>query len=150
MLRRFSVLGGTALLAGGLAMSGCAAVHNADKAVKAGHAIEKSVKGNQATIDSFTTSMKSSQNTPFEATYKTSGSSPATVVYAVKPPNEVSFSTTPTGSGSAGDHVSIIGNAHGEFFCSTPSSGPPQCEKSASLGATAESRCWTSTRRRTG
>jgi hypothetical protein len=137
-MRTSTAVLGVALVAGAVAVSGCSAVGKADKAVKAGHSIEQSVKGNQATIDSFTTSMKSSQTTPFEATYRTSGASPATVVYAVKPPNDVSFTTTPSGSGSSSGPVQIIGNAQGEYFCTTTSSNPPQCEKTSKLDTTAE------------
>ena len=43
------------------------------------------VEGNKATIDSFTQNLQSTNDTPFEATYTTTGSAPATVVYAVDP-----------------------------------------------------------------
>jgi hypothetical protein len=136
-MRTSTAVVGASVLIGGLAISGCSAVGKADKAVKAGHSIEQSVKGNQATIDSFTTSMKSSEATPFEATYRTSGTSPETVVYAVRPPKDISFSATPAGSGSSTGHVDIIANAQGEYVCS--GSGPsPQCEKTSKVNAAAE------------
>jgi hypothetical protein len=133
-----TVIGAT-LLVGSLAVTGCAAIHNGETAVKAGRSIEKSVRGNQATIDSFTTNLKSSEGATFEATYKTSGASPATVVYAVKPPNGVSFTDTPSGKNSTG-RVHIIANSTGEYFCGPPtgSQSAPHCEKTAALGASTE------------
>jgi hypothetical protein len=128
------------LLVASLSATGCATIHKGETAVKAGRSIEKSVKGNRATIDSFTTSMKSSESATFEATYKTSGKSPATVVYAVKPPNGVSFTDSPTGKKGGTGRVHIIANASGEYVC-TPGPGAhsaTRCEKATALGASAE------------
>jgi hypothetical protein len=137
-MRTSTLVMGAGLLAGAVALSGCSAVNKADKAVKAGHALEKSVRGNRATIDSFTANLKSAQSSPFVATYKTSGASPATVVYAVKPPSDVAFSTTPTGAGSSSGRVDIISNAQGEYFCTMGSPSAPQCEKTTKQGAASE------------
>ena len=45
------------------------------------------IGGNEATIDAFNTKLQSAAATPFEATYVTTGSAPATIVYAVQPPD---------------------------------------------------------------
>jgi hypothetical protein len=55
------------------------------------------IRGNDATIDSFSTKLQSGTATPFEATYVTTGSAPATIVYAVQPPTGVAFDDTPFG-----------------------------------------------------
>ena len=59
--------------------------------------IAHNVEANKATMSAFTTNMKSSEATPFQATYVTTGSSPTTVVYAVQPPKDLSFTETPSG-----------------------------------------------------
>ena len=66
------------LVAVGALATSCSVVSKVKQAV---HTVE----GNKATIDSFTQNLQSTKDTPFEATYTTTGSSPATVVYAVDP-----------------------------------------------------------------
>ena len=66
------------LVAVGALATGCSVVGKVKQAV---HTVE----GNKATIDSFNQNLQSTKDTPFEATYTTTGSSPATVVYAVDP-----------------------------------------------------------------
>jgi hypothetical protein len=134
-MRAVTTMTAVALLVGGLGVSGCATIHKGESAVKAGRTIEKSVRGDQATIDSFTTSIKSSENATFEATYKTSGASPATVVYAVRPPAGVAFSDTPARHQASSGRVDIIANSTGEYFCTPASASQPtaQCEKASAL-----------------
>jgi hypothetical protein len=48
----------------------------------------------QGTIDAFTTRLKSGKATPFKATYVTTGSSAATIVYAVMPPEGIAVRYT--------------------------------------------------------
>jgi hypothetical protein len=126
-----------------LGLAGCSTVQKADKAIKAGHSIERSVRGNRATIDSFTSNIKSSEGATFEATYVTTGSSPATIVYAVQPPKGLAFTETPThsSSGSVG-RVDIVANSSGEYICTPPSGSQStwSCEKANSLDASAESK----------
>ena len=62
----------------GLLATGCSAISK----VKATY---ENVKGNKATMDAFTQNLNNGKSVPFAATYATSGSSPATVVYAVDP-----------------------------------------------------------------
>jgi hypothetical protein len=108
-----------ALAVGGLGLTGCSIV----KAVKT---IAHNIESNKATMDAFTSKMQSGEATPFEATYVTTGSSPATVVYAVQPPKNLAFKDTASGgSGSSGNGagVDIIVNSSGEYACTPPSSG---------------------------
>src|SRR5580700_9805967 len=72
------------------------------------------VEGNKATIDSFTNNLQSNQTTPFEATYTTTGSAPATVVYAVDPSSGgLAFHETQTGSNPS--NIQLIVNSSGEY-----------------------------------
>ena len=59
------------LLAIGVVASGCGVVNKVKQDVR-------TVEGNRATVDSFTQNLQSTKDTPFEATYTTTGSSPAT------------------------------------------------------------------------
>jgi hypothetical protein len=109
---------GALLLFGCFGMTGCAAV----KAVKK---VAHDVKSNKATIDAFTTKVKAGEATAFEATYVTTGSSPATIVYAVEPPKNLAFTETPAAGSSSAvvSNLDIIVNSTGEYSCSPPSSG---------------------------
>src|SRR5579864_3942707 len=68
-----------------LSLAGCGVV----SAVK--NAAQK-VESNRSTVDAFTGKLQTGGATSFEATYVTSGSSPATVVYAARPPRDLLFS----------------------------------------------------------
>jgi len=140
LLRRGA--GGVAALAltiGGLGLSGCSIV----KAVKT---IAHNIESNKATMDAFTSKMQSGEATPFEATYVTTGSSPASVVYAVQPPKSLAFKLTPSGSGagnSAG--VDIVVNSTGEYACTPPASGSGSssvwsCDKFPAADAASENK----------
>ena len=87
------------------------------------------VENNRATIDSFSQNLQSTKAVPFEATYTTTGSSPATVVYAVDPSSGgLAFHETQTGSTAS--NVQIIVNSSGEYLCNQ--SGPAgtwSCQK---------------------
>src|ERR1022692_5027437 len=80
------------------------------------------IRGNKATIDAFDSKLQSGAATTFEATYVTTGSAPATIVYAVQPPKGVAFDDTPTGGGGTATPVHIVVNSSGEYACSQPSS----------------------------
>ena len=90
------------------AVSGCSVIRKVNNAVN-------TIETNKQIMDSFTSSMNSSKDIAFTATYVTTGSSPATVVYGVNPPHEVAFTDTPAGGGSGG--FSFISNASGEYSC---------------------------------
>ena len=79
------------------------------------------IRGNDAAIDSFNTTLQSAAATPFEATYVTTGSAPATIVYAVQPPRGVAFDDTPSGGTGDTTPVHIVVNSSGEFSCTQPS-----------------------------
>ncbi len=121
--RRRAAVAAAALVVSGFGLTGCGVVKAAEK-------VEHSVKGNKDTIDNFTNTIKSSNGATFEATYVTTGSSPATVVYAVEPPQGLAFQDTPSGTSSP--NVDIIVNSSGEYSCAASSSGSakgPTCQR---------------------
>ncbi|MGO8875067.1 MAG: hypothetical protein ACLQNG_04785 [Acidimicrobiales bacterium] len=116
-----------AVVLGGFGLTGCGIIKAAKKIV---HGVEQ----NRATMDAFTNKIQSGPTT-FEATYVTTGSSPATVVYAVQPPNGAMLSDTPTGAGTSPAGTStgpfqFIVNPSGEYACTHPSGSSPKwsCE----------------------
>jgi hypothetical protein len=126
-LRRWPV---AAVLALSMLLTGCSAIRAIHHAIKA-------VESNRQQVQAFTQTFKSGSATEFEATYTTTGSSPATVVYAVDPPHDVAFSDTPTAAGSPA--FELVANATGEYEC-TPASGAtaPSCQKLAKADAATE------------
>jgi hypothetical protein len=125
-----------ALLVGGIGLTGCSIV----KAVKT---VESDVRGNKATIDAFTNKVKAGESTTFEATYVTTGSAPATIVYAVAPPTGLAFTDTPSGTAANGvSSVDVIVNSSGEYSCSPPSTADAtwSCQKLGAAGAAAENK----------
>lgn len=102
--------------------------------MKAVRTVTHDVAANKATIDAFTTKLKSGEGTAFEATYVTTGSSPTTIRYAVRPPKGLAFSYTPSGGSSNGvPPLRIVVNSSGEYSCSRPSGSGPRsgwsCQK---------------------
>jgi hypothetical protein len=110
--RRTAGLMAVALTVGAFGLTGCGVVNAAKKAVH-------DVEGNKATIDAFTSKVQNGEATTFEATYVTTGSSPATIVYAVQPPKGLAFTETPSAGGVTS--VDLVVNSSGEFSCSPPS-----------------------------
>src|SRR5215472_8462266 len=92
MLRRGTWLAVVTLLIAGLA--GCGVVAKINN-------VRHAVDSNRAAIKAFTQGLKSSEATPFSAAYVTTGSSPATITYAVRPPTDVTFAESAQGSGTA-------------------------------------------------
>jgi hypothetical protein len=127
-----------ALVAGGFGLTGCGVVRAVSK-------VAHDVRGNKATIDTFTSKMQSGEVTTFEATYVTTGSTPATIVYAVEPPKGLAFEDTPSG-GSNDASVDIVVNASGEYSCSPPSASGPRsssgwsCRKLGTADAVAQNK----------
>ena len=80
----------------------------------------KAVEGNRTAIDAFSGRIQSGEAAAFEATYTTTGTAPATVIYAVDPPDDLAFSDTP--SASAGGSTHVIVNSSGSYTCSPPTS----------------------------
>jgi len=113
--------------------TGCSALSKIKQTV---HTVE----GNKATIDSFNKDLQSTKDSPFEATYTTTGSSPATVVYAVDPSSGgLAFHETQTGSNAS--NVQIIVNSSGEYLCNQ--SGPAgswSCQKLSTADAATQNK----------
>ena len=72
----------------------------------------------------------------------TTGSSPATIVYAVQPPKGLVFKDTPSSSAGGVGSLDIIVNSSGEFSCSvaTGSGSPPSCQKLGKTNAASQNR----------
>jgi hypothetical protein len=126
----FSLL---ALVAVGTLAAGCSVVSKVKQDV---HTVE----GNKSTVDSFSQNLNSSKNTPFEATYVTTGSSPATIIYAVDPSSGgLAFHETQTGSSAS--NVQVIVNSSGEYVCNqSGSNGPWSCQKLGKADAATENK----------
>jgi hypothetical protein len=134
--RRAGAVTAAALVLSVFGLTGCSVV----KAVKK---VEQDVRGNKSTIDAFTTKIQSGESTTFEATYVTTGGSPATIVYAVEPPNGLAFTDTPEGAaGASATSVDVIVNATGEYSCSPPSSSSsePTCQKLGTAAVATENK----------
>jgi hypothetical protein len=111
----------TALVAIGVLGAGCSAISKVRQTIH-------NVEGNRATIDSFTQKINAGQSVPFQATYTTTGSSPATIVYAADPStNEVAFHLTM--SGQTASSTQFIVNSSGNYLCTQASSGSWSCNK---------------------
>ena len=121
------------LVAVGALATGCSVVNKVKQAVH-------NVEGNKATINSFTQNLQSTKDTAFEATYTTTGSSPATVVYAVDPSSGgLAFHETQTGSSAS--NTQVIVNSSGEYACSQSGSGAAwSCQKLGQADATTENK----------
>ena len=117
----------------GLAATGCSVVNKVKQGVH-------NVEANKAAIDSFTQSLQSNKSTPFEATYTTTGSAPATVVYAVDPSSSgLAFHATQTAAGSA--NVQVIVNSSGEYSCNQSGAGATwSCQKLGQADAASEDK----------
>jgi hypothetical protein len=123
------------VMAAALALNACSVILKVKDAVH-------DIRGNEATIDAFSTKLQSGTATTFEATYVTTGSAPATIVYAVQPPRGVAFDDTPTGGSGDTTPVHIVVNSSGEFACSQPSitGGPWTCDKLGTADAATENK----------
>jgi hypothetical protein len=136
--RRVAVAVALAAVAAG-GFSACSAISKVRNTVD-------DIRGNKATIDAFDTKLASGTAATFEATYVTTGSAPATIVYAVHPPTGVAFDDTPSGGTGDTTPVHIVVNSSGEFACSQPSdsggeSGAPwTCQKLGTADAATENK----------
>jgi hypothetical protein len=131
VLRKLAV-GSVALLLGVLGLTGCATI---DKVKSAVHTI----RSNQATVDAFISKLQSGTASAFEATYVTTGTAPATIVYAVQPPTGVAFSETPSGGAGDTTAVHLVANTSGEFACThSPPGGAWSCQRVAATSVATE------------
>ena len=117
----------------GVLASGCSALSKVRQDVH-------NVENNRSTIDSFTQNLQSNKSTPFEATYTTTGSSPATVVYAVDPSSGgLAFHETQTGADAS--NLQVIVNSSGEYVCNqSGSAGAWSCQKLGTADAATENK----------
>src|SRR5579862_1648121 len=117
-----------AMLFAGFSLSACTLVKTASK-------VAHDVENNKSTIDAFSNKVKSAESVPFQATYVTTGSAPATIVYAVKPPNGLLFEDTPTKTSTASSSgvsgFEVVVNPSGEYACTPPSASNSKwtCQK---------------------
>lgn len=93
-----------------LALAGCGVVAAASSVVH-------TAQDNKAVIGQFTGQLQSGAATPFDVTYVTSGSSRATIVYAVRPPNQVAFQEGDPGSNTIVPSLDVFANSAGEYSC---------------------------------
>ena len=101
--------------------------------------IRHTIDQNRATIRAFSQGLQNAKATPFQVTYVTTGSTPTTIIYAVRPPKDVSFSESSRGSGSTASM--LIANSSGSYSCSHASvNGNWTCAKLAKANAIAQSR----------
>jgi hypothetical protein len=107
---------------------------------KVGQAVH-TIEGNRATINAFESNVKAEESATFEATYTTTGSAPATVVYAVKPGTGVAFHDTPSvGNPSGTGNLDVIVNPSGAYSCNTTAGTSTwSCDKLGEAGAQAQS-----------
>lgn len=113
----------------GLLATGCSAIAKAKQTYE-------NIKGNKATVDAFTQNLSNGKSVPFMATYATSGSSPATVVYAVNPSSgELAFHLTQTGASVS--NIQFIVNSSGNYAC-TQTGSSWSCKKDDQSSATGE------------
>jgi hypothetical protein len=122
-----------ALVAVGALATGCSTVSKIKQDV---HTVES----NRSTVDSFTQNLQSSKDTAFEATYTTTGSSPATIIYAVDPSaGGLAFHETQTGSSAS--NVQVIVNSSGEYVCNqSGAAGAWSCQKLGKADAASENK----------
>jgi hypothetical protein len=119
----------------GVGLTGCGVV----TAVKN---VTQDVERNKATIDAFTATLKSGEATTFEARYVTTGSTPDTIGYAVRRPDRLAFTDTPTG-GNGAPRLHIVVNSAGEYSCTPPGSGSGRkwsCQKLGTASAAARNK----------
>lgn len=124
-----------AVMLSGLALAGCGVVNEVNK-------ISHTVASNKATIDSFTAKLQSGAATPFEVKYVTTGSTPATIVYAVQPPKGLLFKESSTSGGNGPPSTEIVVNGSGEYLCSPPGSGHARwtCQKLGKASAAVQNK----------
>lgn len=122
--------GAVLVLSAAVALSGCGVVRQVRGVV---HRVEAA----RATVDTFTGRLQAGEAKPFTATYATTGSAPATIVYAADPPRDLAFTDTASG-GEVRTHLVV--NASGEYACSPPG-GPGaewSCQKQAPADTSSE------------
>ena len=124
-----------AVILGSLALGGCGVANEVNK-------ISHTVASNKSTIDAFTAKLQNGAAAPFEAKYVTTGSAPATIVYAVQPPKGLLFKDSATSGGNGLPGTEIVVNGSGEYVCTPPGSGHARwtCQKLGKAGAAVQNK----------
>ena len=106
-----------------LGLTGCSAISKAVNAVKAVH----NLLHGSAAINSLSAKIKAGDSTTsYDATWVTTGSSPATISYAATPPHDFAFVDTT----SSGAQTRLFASTAGQFECSRSSASAAwQCLK---------------------
>jgi hypothetical protein len=123
--RGIAVAAGLATIA--VAAAGCGVVSAVNHAVSA-------VQHSRSIIHTFTSNLKSAPTT-FEARYATTGAAPATIVYAVRPPHDVTFRERSTGGSTGAGSLDLIVNSSGEYACTPPPGGGWACQRLGTASA---------------
>ncbi len=106
--------------------------------VKTVSSVTSTIDSNRAAIKAFTQGLRSGAAAPFAATYVTTGSSPVTVTYAVRPPTDVTFMQS--GGGASASKLDLVSNSSGEFSCTAVGSSPYVCQKLGRAQAVAQNQ----------
>jgi len=112
----------------GAAATGCGVVGAVKKVAGA-------VTANKTIVGQFSGNLQSGQPTQFQATYSTTGSTPSTVTYAVRPPSDLAITTSVAGTNLATADARFIVNSSGQFSCARVPVGGWTCAKQPKNGA---------------
>jgi hypothetical protein len=112
-------------------LSGCGLVRTINN-------VRHGIDSNRAAIKAFTQGLKSGEAVAFAATYVTTGGSPVTVTYAVRPPADVTFMQS--GGGTSASKLDLVSNSSGEFSCTAIGSSPYACQKLGKAQAVAQNQ----------
>lgn len=130
MFSRATWLVAAAVLIAGL--TGCGIVQKINN-------VRHAVDTNRSAIKAFTQGLKSGEATSFSATYVTTGGSPTTITYAVKPPTDVTFMESSQASGTA--NLDLVSNSSGEYSCTSAGAASGwSCQKLGKAEAIAQNQ----------
>ena len=129
---RYTALAVAVALGFGASLAGCSLATAVKKAVS-------TVQANRDVIDLFATKLNSGQPPQFETTYVTTGSAPSRVVYAVRPPSSLLFSSAQS-SGSPLNTARVIMNPSGAYACTRAPGAGWVCDKLTKSSAAAQKK----------
>jgi hypothetical protein len=102
--------------------------------------VADTVHANKATIDQFTSKLKSGQPAQFQVTYVTTGSSPSKIIYAVRSPDQLAITDSLSSGGAVAGNASFIVNSAGAYACTRGSNAAWTCDKLPKTGAAADKK----------
>jgi hypothetical protein len=114
----------------GASLAGCSLATAVKKQVS-------TIQANRGVIDLFTAKLKSGQPPQFETSYVTTGGAPTSVVYAVRPPSSLLFSSARS-SGSPLSTARVIMNPSGAYACTSAPGAGWVCDKLTKSSAAAQ------------